>query len=57
MVLFLFVVMMLDVNIVTIREGFARYLPVGIAVAVMMVTAMGSCSWLQLFYFGHIYVC
>ena len=41
MVLFLFVVMMLDINLVTIREGFARYLPVGIIVAILMVTAMG----------------
>ncbi len=41
MVLFLFVVMMLDINLVTIREGFARYLPVGIIVALLMVTAMG----------------
>ena len=29
MVLFLFVVMMLDINIAPLREGFARYLPVG----------------------------
>ncbi len=41
MVLFLFVIMMLDINLVTVREGFARYLPVGIIVAVLMVTAMG----------------
>ena len=41
MVLFLFVVMMLDINQVTIDEGFARYLPVGISIAVLMVVAMG----------------
>ena len=41
MVLFLFVVMMLDINLVSIREGFARFLPIGITVAVLMVTAMG----------------
>ncbi|HIF50305.1 MAG TPA: NADH-quinone oxidoreductase subunit J [Thiotrichaceae bacterium] len=41
MVLFLFVVMMLDLNNVTSREGFIRYLPVGISVAVLMVVAMG----------------
>ena len=40
MVLFLFVVMMLDINLVTIREGFARYLPIGIVIAVLMITAM-----------------
>jgi len=41
MVLFLFVVMMLDINLVKVREGFARFLPVGITVAVLMVAAMG----------------
>ncbi len=41
MVLFLFVVMMLDINKVTVDEGFARYLPVGISVAVLMVISMG----------------
>jgi len=41
MVLFLFVVMMLDINLITVREGFARYLPVGIIIAILMVTAMG----------------
>lgn len=37
MVLFLFVVMMLDINVAPLREGFARYLPVGLGVAVVMV--------------------
>ncbi len=41
MVLFMFVVMLLDINLVVIREGFARYLPVGIVIAVLMVVAMG----------------
>ena len=41
MVLFLFVVMMLDINLVTVREGFARFFPVGITVALLMVAAMG----------------
>ena len=40
MVLFLFVVMMLDINAERLREGFARYLPVGIAVAAVMATEM-----------------
>lgn len=35
-VLFLFVVMMLDVNFVALREGFMRYLPVGMAVGAML---------------------
>jgi len=37
MVLFLFVVMMLDVDIAPLREGTMRLLPVGIAVAVIML--------------------
>ncbi len=41
MVLFLFVVMMLDINIARMREGFARYLPVALVVAGLMIIAMG----------------
>lgn len=41
MVLFLFVVMMLDINIAKLREGFAGYLPIGLAVAVAVIAAMG----------------
>jgi NADH-quinone oxidoreductase subunit J len=33
MVLFLFVVMMLDINLAPLREGFARYLPIGVLIA------------------------
>ena len=40
MVLFLFVVMMLDVNIEPLREGFIRYLPVGLLVAIAVVVEM-----------------
>ena len=40
MVLFLFVVMMLDINIAPLREGFIRYLPVGILVAAAIVIEM-----------------
>jgi NADH-quinone oxidoreductase subunit J len=40
MVLFLFVVMMLDVDLVRIREGYVRYLPVGLLVAVVMLAEM-----------------
>jgi len=40
MVLFLFVVMMLDVNVVPLREGFVRYLPVGILVGLIMFIEM-----------------
>ncbi len=40
MVLFLFVVMMLDIKPGPLREGFIRYLPVGILVAVAMAVEM-----------------
>jgi NADH-quinone oxidoreductase subunit J len=36
MVLFLFVVMMLDINVAAVREGFARYLPIAAMFAVLM---------------------
>ncbi len=41
MVLFLFVVMMLDINLAPIREGFTRYLPLGAAISVVIVLEMG----------------
>ncbi len=40
MVLFLFVVMLLDINIDRLREGFWSYLPLGSIVALLMVTEM-----------------
>jgi NADH-quinone oxidoreductase subunit J len=40
MVLFLFVVMMLDINIAKLREGFWRYLPLGGLVALLLVAEM-----------------
>jgi len=40
MVLFLFVVMMLDIKVEPLREGFIRYLPVGLIVAVVMLVEM-----------------
>ncbi len=42
MVLFLFVVMMLDINLERLREGFWRYLPLGAAVGVLMAFEMGA---------------
>ena len=42
MVLFIFVVMMLDINVARLREGFVRYLPLGLAVAVIMLLLMLS---------------
>jgi len=40
MVLFLFVVMMLDINIARLREGFVKYLPLGVVVALIMLGLM-----------------
>jgi NADH-quinone oxidoreductase subunit J len=40
MVLFLFVVMMLDVDIAPLREGYVRYMPLGLLVAVVMLAEM-----------------
>ena len=40
MILFLFVVMMLDLNLTPMREGFARYFPVAMVVAAVMLFEM-----------------
>ncbi|MGB5080811.1 MAG: NADH-quinone oxidoreductase subunit J [Burkholderiales bacterium] len=40
MVLFLFVVMMLDINLERLRAGFWSYLPLGVAVGLVMVVEM-----------------
>ncbi|MFO7592679.1 MAG: NADH-quinone oxidoreductase subunit J [Pseudomonadota bacterium] len=40
MVLFLFVVMMLDINIAKLREGFAGYLPLAVVVAAGTIAVM-----------------
>jgi NADH-quinone oxidoreductase subunit J len=45
MVLFLFVVMMLDINLDRLREGFWSYLPLGATVGALMVVEMGLVLW------------
>jgi NADH-quinone oxidoreductase subunit J len=42
MVLFLFVVMMLDINLERLREGFWQYLPLGAVVGVLMAAEMAA---------------
>lgn len=42
MVLFLFVVMMLDINMATMRAGYARYLPLGLVVAILMIVQIAA---------------
>ncbi|MGZ3276092.1 MAG: NADH-quinone oxidoreductase subunit J [Caulobacteraceae bacterium] len=39
-VLFLFVVMMLDVDFVALRQGFARYMPLGLAIGLVLLIEM-----------------
>ena len=44
-VLFLFVVMMLDVDFTELRQGFARYMPVGGLVGVLLAAEMSFVSY------------
>ena len=41
MVLFLFVVMMLDINIAEMRAGFLHYLPIGALVGIVLLVELG----------------
>lgn len=45
MVLFLFVVMMLDINLLPLKEGFTRYLPVAVLVAFAMAAELLMVLW------------
>jgi NADH-quinone oxidoreductase subunit J len=47
MVLFLFVVMMLDVNVEELRKGFMKYLPVGVLVALIVVVEIVHVVWFR----------
>ena len=40
-VLFLFVVMMLDINFVKLREGFLQYLPFGVILGIVLIIELG----------------
>jgi len=44
-VLFLFVVMMLDVDFVELRQGFVRYLPIGLLIALIVMLELGSVAY------------
>jgi len=46
-VLFLFVVMMLDIDFTELRAGFVRYLPAGLALAVLLAVELivGATAW------------
>ncbi len=39
-VLFLFVVMMLDINFVALREGFLRYMPIGALIGLILLAEL-----------------
>jgi NADH-quinone oxidoreductase subunit J len=45
MVLFLFVVMMLDINLDLLREGFWKHLPIALVVGLMMAAEMAGLLW------------
>ena len=47
MVLFLFVVMMLDVNVDQMREGFTKYAPIGALVTIVMAAELATVFWLR----------
>jgi NADH-quinone oxidoreductase subunit J len=47
MVLFLFVVMMLDINVAQMREGFTRYAPLGFIIAGVVVAEIASVVWVR----------
>jgi NADH-quinone oxidoreductase subunit J len=47
MVLFLFVVMMLDVNVDQLKEGFTKYAPVGAVVTIVMATELITVFWVR----------
>jgi len=47
MVLFLFVVMMLDINLEELRKGFTRYAPLGVLIALVMVAEIINVIWVK----------
>jgi NADH-quinone oxidoreductase subunit J len=47
MVLWLFVVMMLDIDLTRLREGFTRYAPLGTVVALIVVAQIATVVWVR----------
>jgi NADH-quinone oxidoreductase subunit J len=47
MVLWLFVVMMLDVDVEKLRQGFTRYAPLGALIALIVVAQIGVVVWVR----------
>src|SRR4051812_50188813 len=44
-VLFLFVVMMLDIDFASLRSGFTRNLPFGLIIALVLMAEIGGAVW------------
>lgn len=47
MVLFLFVVMMLDIKVAELRAGFTKFAPLGLLIAAIVVAEIGSVVWVK----------
>jgi NADH-quinone oxidoreductase subunit J len=47
MVLWLFVVMMMDVDVEKLRQGFTRYAPLGALIALVVVAQIGIVVWVR----------
>src|SRR5512134_1668121 len=47
MVLWLFVVMMMDIDVAKLRQGFTRYAPFGALVALVVVVQIGLVVWVR----------
>ncbi|MDX1443702.1 MAG: NADH-quinone oxidoreductase subunit J, partial [Gammaproteobacteria bacterium] len=47
MVLFLFVVMMLDINTTVMRQGFVKFAPIAAAVALLMAGQLAYVIWVD----------
>ncbi len=45
MVLWLFVVMMLDIDLAKLKQGFTRYAPLGILIALIVIAEIGAVEW------------
>lgn len=47
LVLFLFVIMMLDINVARMREGFTRYAPLGAIVSGLIILQLAGVIWVR----------
>ena len=47
MVLWLFVVMMLDIDLAKLKQGFTRYAPLGVLIALIVIAQIGLVVWVR----------